>query len=180
MASLRDTSNGLMGGPAVPGVPPGMPGPPSFMINPLAGGPKKKKKQPKTRRLFWEKIDTSGAGGALWEEVVDMDAFVDRKEVEQLFGRGGAKKSKSKKSKGGGKKGKEEKEKDEKQESVFGDELRQMEICFRGLRQIGCVCRDSSPLLALHVLGVPTNQLNVICFWQVSDGRQRCRSARQY
>eukprot|EP00750_Incisomonas_marina_P007477 INCI14984.1.p1 GENE.INCI14984.1~~INCI14984.1.p1 ORF type:complete len:1205 (-),score=228.63 INCI14984.1:27-3641(-) len=143
MASLRDTSNGLMGGPAVPGVPPGMPGPPSFMINPLAGGPKKKKKQPKTRRLFWEKIDTSGAGGALWEEVVDMDAFVDRKEVEQLFGRGGAKKSKSKKSKGGGKKGKEEKEKDEKQESVFGDELRQMEICFRGLRQIGYRTGDS-------------------------------------
>jgi len=135
VASLRDTSNTLLapGAPGAPGMPP-FPAPVAFTI--AAGGPKKKKKLPKTRRLFWEKIDADENSGAIWDEIGNMDAFVDRKEVEHLFSRAGPKKKKSHRGDKKGK-GKKKDDKDDKHDSVFGDDLRQLEICFRGLRQLG-------------------------------------------
>ncbi len=156
MASLLSSSNAVImppgGGPPPPG---GFPGPPPPFDPTGTGGVggkssgaggKGKKAQPKTRRLFWEKVETtSGAGGAIWNDVADMDGFVDRDEVEGLFGREAPSPRKKKSSAAADDSGTPaaaaagtpKPKKEEKADSVFGEDLRQMEICFRGLKQMG-------------------------------------------
>ena len=76
----------------------------------------------------------------MWGEIDNMDDYISFDEVEKLFGRHKKKKKKISK-KSSTNRGHEDKP--APVESVFGDELRQMEIGLRGLKQIGYETSDS-------------------------------------
>ncbi len=165
----------------------------------------------KTRRLFWDKVSGGGSGGgAVWDKVESMDDVIDRNEVETLFGRAAPKKKKAAGSGGGGKgKGKKKggagggkdggdgggggDDAEQQAPSVFEGQLQQLEICLRGLVQLGyatgrdivaamdnlqCVCLPVAMSFVGRMKRVVGRACAVVCVcgcvcaWQCVGGRR--------